>query len=83
MKKQKLVSIGLVAAMVASLTACGGNSGSGDTQKGDSANKDVPAFADLKVGEDYKDIKADIKILTNRTDICDTVYADLSDIKIS
>lgn len=76
MKKQKLVSIGLVAAMVASLTACGGNGGLGDTQKGDSANKDVPAFADLKVGEDYKDIKADIKILTNRTDICDTVYAD-------
>lgn len=76
MKKQKLVSIGLVAAMVASLTACGGNGGSNDTQKGDSANKDVPAFNDLKVGEDYKDIKADIKILTNRTDICDTVYKE-------
>ena len=76
MKKQKLVSIGLVAAMVASLTACGGNGGSSDTQKGDSANKDVPAFNDLKVGEDYTDLKADIKILTNRTDICDTVYAE-------
>lgn len=77
MKKQKLVSIGLVAAMVASLTACGGNGGSSnDTQKGDSANKDVPAFNDLKVGEDYTDLKADIKILTNRTDIADTTYAD-------
>ena len=67
MKKQKLISIGLVAAMVASLTACGGNGGNGDTQK--SANKDVPKFDSLKVGEDYKDLKADIKILTNRTDI--------------
>lgn len=74
MKKQKLISIGLVAAMVASLTACGGNGGNGDTQK--SANKDVPKFDSLKVGEDYKDLKADIKILTNRTDICDTVYKE-------
>ena len=74
MKKQKLISIGLVAAMVASLTACGGNGGNGDAQK--SANKDVPEFDSLKVGEDYKDLKADIKILTNRTDICDTVYKE-------
>lgn len=74
MKKQKLVSIGLVAAMAASLTACGGNGGSGDSQT--STNKDVPEFNSLNVGEDYTDLKADIKILTNRTDICDTTYAE-------
>ncbi len=74
MKKQKLVSIGLVAAMAASLTACGGNGGSGDSQT--STNKDVPEFNSLNVGEDYTDLKADIKILTNRTDIADTTYAE-------
>lgn len=68
---KKLVSLGLAAAMVASLTACGSSDKGTESA---SANKDVPSFDALKVGEDYKDLKADIKILTNRTDIVDTTY---------
>lgn len=68
---KKLVSLGLAAAMVASLTACGSSDKGTESA---SANKDVPSFDSLKVGEDYKDLKADIKILTNRTDIVDTTY---------
>lgn len=70
MNKKKLISLGLVAAMTLSMTACG----NGSKSKKEAAT-DVPTIDTLKVGEDYKDLKADIKILTNRTDIVDDVYA--------
>lgn len=35
----------------------------------------LPAIYDLKLGEDYTDISADLQILTHRTDIVDTVFA--------
>ena len=35
----------------------------------------VPTIDEITVGEDYKDLTASIKVLTNRTDIVDTVYA--------
>ena len=35
----------------------------------------IPTIDQIKVGEDYEDITASIKVLTNRTDIVDTVYA--------
>ena len=70
MNKKKLISLGLVAAMTLSMTACG----NGSKSKKEAAT-DVPTIDTLKVGEDYKDLKANIKILTNRTDIVDDVYA--------
>lgn len=39
----------------------------------------VPYINDIKVGEDYQDLTASIKILTNRTDIVDTVYKGYAD----
>lgn len=39
----------------------------------------VPYINDIKVGEDYQDLTANIKILTNRTDIVDTVYQGYAD----
>lgn len=50
-----------------------GNAGSSDNG-GDAADTAVPAINDIDLGTDYQDITADIKILTNRTDIVDTVY---------
>lgn len=35
---------------------------------------EVPTIDTIKVGEDYQDLEAKIKVLTNRTDIVDTVY---------
>lgn len=62
----------MAATMAATMAACGKTGGS---EKSDnSVNKELPEFSTIKVGEDYKDLKADIKILTNRTDICDTTY---------
>lgn len=72
---KKLISFVLAATLLLSLAACGGNAGS--TSQGDApaANPDVPAINEITLGEDYKDLTASIKILTNRTDIVDTVYA--------
>lgn len=69
--KKRLISLGLAATMILSLAACGGK-GAAETQAS-APSADVPTI-DVINGEDYKDLKADIKILTNRTDIVDTVY---------
>ena len=71
MKNKKLLSLGLAASMVFTMTGC--SSGSDDAGSA-SKNTEVPTIDQIKVGEDYKDIKADITILTDRTDIVDTTY---------
>lgn len=38
------------------------------------ADEEIPTLDQIKVGEDYQDLTASIKVLTNRTDIVDTVY---------
>ena len=49
-------------------------------EKEDAAEETVetsfPTIDSLKLGEDYKDIKADLKFLTHRTDIVDTKFAE-------
>ena len=46
------------------------------TSSNDTTDKTgVPTIDEITVGEDYKDLTASIKVLTNRTDIVDTVYA--------
>lgn len=75
MNTKKLISVGMVAAMTLSMTACGSKS----TKDNKSADVNAPTIDTLKVGEDYKDLKADIKILTNRTDIVDDVYKGYAD----
>ena len=41
-----------------------------------SDSSDVPTIDKIELGKDYEDIEASIKILTNRTDIVDTVYKE-------
>lgn len=72
--KKRILSFGLAVVMALSLTACGDGS-----KKEDENTAEIPAINEIKVGEDYKDLKADIKILTNRTDIVDTVYQGYAD----
>lgn len=40
------------------------------------AMAELPNFLDLKVGEDYTDVKADLVILNHRTDLADTKYPE-------
>lgn len=71
--KKKLLSLALALTMTVSLAACGGNGGGGEV-----VDADVPSIDKINP-DDYKDLKADIKILTNRTDIVDTVYKGYAD----
>lgn len=75
--KKKWVSLFLASAMALSMTACGSeDAGSGNEEE--TAKKDIPTIDQLNK-EDYKDLKADIKILTNRTDIVNTKYKEYAD----
>lgn len=78
MKRKKVASLMMAAVMVLSLTVCE-NGESSDSSKGDSSSADIPTIDQIKVGDDYQDLKADIKILTNRTDIVDTKYKEYAD----
>ncbi len=50
-----------------------------DAAGGAQTETGIPTIDKINVGEDYKDLSASIKILTNRTDIVDTVYAGYAD----
>ena len=59
---KKAMSLLVVFVMLASLlTACGGGGGGG--------SYDGPSYDALKVGEDYTDLTAEIRVITNRTDL--------------
>ena len=68
MKRKKVASLMMAAVMVLSLTVCE-NGESSDSSKGDSSSADIPTIDQIKVGDDYQDLKADIKILTNRFEV--------------
>lgn len=70
---KRAASLAMASAMAFSLTACGG--GDGKNEGGSSSGEPIPTIDQITVGEDYQDIEASIKVLTNRTDIVDTVYA--------
>ncbi len=86
---KRILSVLLVAVMVVSLAACGAkNSGNntatpapttegttGTDNSGTDTSK-IPTIDSIKLGEDYKDLSASIKVLTHRTDIVDTTFQD-------
>lgn len=69
---KKVLGASLAFTMAVSMMACGNNDNT-DTPT-QSNQKEVPTIDKINVGEDYQDINAEIKVLTNRTDIVDTVY---------
>ena len=73
MKKALSFVLALVMSL-ALLTACGG-SGNNPGSSGGKTNDSVPSYASLKVGEDYTDITAELRVITHRTDIIDTTFA--------
>lgn len=73
MKKQ-LIAITLAAVMAAGMTGCGSSSNSNSS---DAANKDVSLdykSIDLETGD--SDLKADLKVITHRTDLVDTTFEE-------
>lgn len=71
--KKSIIRAGIAAMMALSLAAC---SGEDDKKTVDTpvTVADVPSIDQITLGEDYKDLKASIKVLTDRTDVVDTVY---------
>ncbi|MDR0886194.1 MAG: ABC transporter substrate-binding protein [Clostridiales Family XIII bacterium] len=71
--KKRLLALGLCAMMVFSFAACGSSdkkgSGGGDA-------KPETTFDTVKIGEDFTDLKADVKWVSHRTDLVDNVYKD-------
>ena len=74
---QKMLAVAASAAMVLSLGACGcGDSGSENESGGEPQEQMDVTIDQIKLGEDYTDIKADLKFLTHKTDIIDSVFMD-------
>ena len=77
---QKVLSVLLAGAMAVSAAACGETANSSAAGSGTAASKaangDFSTIDQIKLGEDGKDVKAEIKFLTNRTDIVDTKLKD-------
>lgn len=71
---KKLLALGMASAMAATLLAgCGGSASStgtaGTGSSGGAESSNLPSYASLKVGEDYTDLKADLKLISHRTDL--------------
>lgn len=63
-RAKRFLALGMAAAMVLPATV------SVFAEEGD-----IPTIADLKLGEDYTDLETEIKVLTHRTDLVDTKFA--------
>ena len=79
MKKRlfkQLCAVAVSAAMVTSLTACGNSGKQGNTGSDADASTSVPTIDQIKLGEDYTDITADLKFITHKTDLVDNVFQE-------
>lgn len=69
---KKALSLILAVMMTAtSLVGCGGAGSAGSNTV-----SEVPTYDSLTVGEDYTDLSAEIKVITHRTDIVNTTFAE-------
>ncbi|KAI4447270.1 hypothetical protein C823_001789 [Eubacterium plexicaudatum ASF492] len=69
---KRMLCASLAAAMIVPMAACGSESNdSGDKEEAMDVTLDQ-----IKLGEDYTDIKADLKFLTHKTDVVDTTFAN-------
>ena len=74
---KKAMSLLLLLTLLASLlTACGGGGGGGSSADGGALDTNLPTYDALKVGEDYTDITAELRVITQRTDLVDTTFAE-------
>lgn len=67
---KSLIAVSMIVAMMGTVTGCGGSK-----KTVEKTNVDV-TFDQIKVGEDYTDIKADLKFLTHKTDVVDTKFKE-------
>ena len=78
MKRKQLLAVALSAVTAISLAACTSNTpdtNDSGTSSSESAEAAV-SIDQINLGTDYKDIKADLKFVTHRTDLADTDFAE-------
>jgi len=66
-QKMRIMSVLLIILVTVSVFATGGQQSGGSTGA-------MPTIDQLKLGQDYKDLKASIRFKTHRTDIVDTIF---------
>ncbi len=80
MKLKKLLALSTATVMAFSMVGCGSkdagtdsntdnNAAGTETGSSDNAGDGDLSYANLKLGEDYADLTAEIKVITNRTDL--------------
>ena len=72
MKKAIALALSLVLSL-GMLAGCGGG-GKNNTPAG-SLDESLPTYDSLTVGTDYIDLKAELRVITHRTDLVDTTFA--------
>lgn len=78
MRFKKVIALTLVFTLTAGMAACGSDK---DTSAGDtkgtkeSVDNTEISYADIVLGETYKDLKASIKVFNHRTDMSESDYA--------
>lgn len=65
---KKALSLVLALTLIFALTACGGGGG------GKSTEYSGPSYAELKVGEDYTDLTAELRVISHCTDLIDSTF---------
>lgn len=70
MKKAIALALSLALSLCL-LAGCGGGGGGGKD-----AAYNGPSYDELKVGEDYTDLTAELRVITQRTDLVDTTFAE-------
>lgn len=77
---RRVCALGLAGIMAVSMIGCGSkNAGTSTESKNGGASSEVtalPSIAEIKLGEDYKDLKTELKVLTHRTDLMDTTFEE-------
>lgn len=71
-------AMALFLALALSVGLLSGCSSQGDTLDGGGGgqeNSNIPSYASLKVGEDYTDISAELRVISHRTDLIDSTFA--------
>lgn len=66
----KVIAASMAVAMVITMAGCGSSG-----KKVEATKIDV-TFDQIEVGNDYTDIKADLKFLTHKTDVVDTKFKE-------
>lgn len=72
---KKAIALALSLALSLGMLAGCGSGGKASADKGELDPK-LPTYDSLKVGEDYTDLKAELRVITHRTDIMDTTFKD-------